>query len=392
MPSWLRAEVQRALRPDGTMEPKDLLLFTRALAPSPESMMLPAPEDETFTWVIPPVGDGGAVQGKDGSLIDAEWKLAGCCARRGWAFAVANEAGDVIASAHGRPPAWTGGIHGAELWSLLMAALTALPGSDFRVDCMAVQVGTQRGRAWATAPERHLARAWSPLAASLEDQVGNVVWMPAHTSHEAVGNKRLGDGSYLSEVDRRLNDIVDRLAKLAAKADRLPLAQRRLVQALWDRVTAIAIWIGQATVLANEFPDPDHPQSGGKMTLIRDNEGKPARRSRMGVGTKRKRCPDGVGIPAPDGAELAVADFPRVKRARRQRVACGPNTPGSVIVHQRRAAASRRELKRARTVEEAQVSRWLATRPQPAPAASQSSVADRFAALKARVRARHAAE
>ena len=67
-------------------------------------------------------------------MLDAEWKLAECCARRGWAFAVANELGEVIASARGRPPAWTGGINGAELWALLMAALVALPGSSFRVD------------------------------------------------------------------------------------------------------------------------------------------------------------------------------------------------------------------------------------------------------------------
>ena len=52
---------------------------------------------------------------------------------------------------------------------------------------MAVQLGTQRGASWASAPERRLARAWAPLATCLEEEVGAVVWMPAHTASEAVG-------------------------------------------------------------------------------------------------------------------------------------------------------------------------------------------------------------
>ena len=111
----------------------------------------------------------------DGSMLDAEWKLAGCCARRGWAFVVLDELGRKVAAARGRPPAWTGGIHGAELWGLLMAAVSALPTSAFRMDCMAAQVGTQRDRAWATEPDRMLARAWGPLIAALDGQPDAVV-------------------------------------------------------------------------------------------------------------------------------------------------------------------------------------------------------------------------
>ena len=201
VPEWLRTQVWRALREDGSMDPGDLLFFTRALAPSPEASLPTAPQDETFEWVVHPGGDQACVHGKfyiDGSMLDAEWKLAGCCARRGWAFAAVNDLGEVVASAHGRPPAWTGGINGAELWGLLMAAQIAFPEAEFRVDCQAVQVGAQKGSAWATAPHRELARAWGPLSSALGSNAKAVVWMPAHCITGDIGMKKLSDGTRLS--------------------------------------------------------------------------------------------------------------------------------------------------------------------------------------------------
>lgn len=74
--------------------------------------MTPAPLDESFEWVKRPAG--GLAEGKiyvDGSLLYAEWQLARCCARRGWAFAAVDRNGTVIAAAKGRPPSWCSGIH-----------------------------------------------------------------------------------------------------------------------------------------------------------------------------------------------------------------------------------------------------------------------------------------
>ncbi len=108
------------------MAPKDLLLYTRALAASPETAVDAAPKDETFQWVKRPVD--GCFSGKayvDGSRIDGERSYAGLCARHGWAFAAFDEAGSLVAAAKGRPPAWAEGIFGAELWGLLMAASSA---------------------------------------------------------------------------------------------------------------------------------------------------------------------------------------------------------------------------------------------------------------------------
>ena len=100
-------------------------------------------------------------------MLDTEWKYAGCCARRGWASAAADVLSEVIASARGRPPSWTGGIHGAELWGLLLAAHSSLSDSDFRVDCMAVQLGAQRGTTYLL--EAHLFRILT-IILSLKNQ------------------------------------------------------------------------------------------------------------------------------------------------------------------------------------------------------------------------------
>ncbi len=52
----------------------------------------------------------------DGSLLDGnEVQQVG---RLGWGFAVVNNDGVVIASAHGRPPEWITDTAGAEAWAI----------------------------------------------------------------------------------------------------------------------------------------------------------------------------------------------------------------------------------------------------------------------------------
>ena len=177
----------------------------------------------------------------DGSRIDAEVPLAGLCARHGWAVAVFDEEGKLQAAANGRPPSWAAGIHGAELWGLLMASRIADPWAVIKVDCLSVQQGAQRGKDWASAPDRNLARAWAPLAASLEDDAGRVVWMPAHCTESHIGVRQLSNGDSLTAVDLKGNALVDKLAKEAAGADRLPSQQRKMVADLSETVTAIAM-------------------------------------------------------------------------------------------------------------------------------------------------------
>ena len=94
----------------------------------------------------------------DGLRLFAEHKYCGLLARQGWAFAVCDVRGKVVASASGRTPWWSQGIFAAELWALLNASVLAFPGSPFVVDCMAVKLGSSNGLAYAAAPNRVLGR------------------------------------------------------------------------------------------------------------------------------------------------------------------------------------------------------------------------------------------
>ena len=220
-----------------------------------------------------PDGDGthGTVY-VDGSWIDGDASLAGLCARHGWAMAIFDSKGSLQASAKGRPPAWASGIYGAELWGLLMATQTADPWAPIRVDCSSVQQGAQLGESWASSPTRKLARAWAPIAAALEEDTERVSWMLAHCTNSHVGVKQLSNGTYLSEIDLHANALVDKLAKEAANADRLPARQREMVRDLTEVVTAVATWLGQITHIAGNFPDPAGSGSG-RQRRLRDSEG-----------------------------------------------------------------------------------------------------------------------
>ena len=218
------------------------------------------------------------------------------CARHGWAFAAYDEAGTLVAAAKGKPPAWAAGIYGAELWGLSMAVSSTDAWAPIRVDCLSVQQGSQRSIAWASDPGRCLAKAWGPVCAALEDNPQRVVWMPAHCSSAAVGVKKLGNGQLLTARDVDANALVDRLAKEAARADQLPCEQREAVREQGLLLTAVATWIGQATRLANHFPDPRRTDTG-KQLFLRDSEAD-ARRRVARTPRQRPSCLPVLSAPA----------------------------------------------------------------------------------------------
>ena len=247
---------------------------------------------------------------------------------------------------------------------------------------MAVQVGAQRGSDWATAPERTFARAWGALAAALEDQTDAVVWMPAHCSAEDVHSKHLSDGSCMTEIDRQGNHSADLLAKSAAEKDRLSRHQRQLVRDLWDKVTAIATWIGQATSLANAFPMPHVMCADAKCQHMRDSEGRQAScKPRTNRGTKRPAPFLEPTATSPLTTPISVsADTGAGRRVRRR------FSVAAAALRSRHTAASACAAAQARLVGEVQVARSLAALTL-APAIGPSA-AERLAAVRARVRAR----
>ena len=81
-----------------------------------------------------------------------------------------------------------------------------------------------------------------------------VVWMPAHTAAHDVGVRVKSDGTLLTAVDRRANDLADKLAKAAAAGRRFQEEVRRRLREEADQVTEMAVWLARVTVHANRFP------------------------------------------------------------------------------------------------------------------------------------------
>ena len=301
VPPWLLALARSKILPDATMLPADLLLFTRALMPSLVPQVPPQPSEASFVWFKKPAD--GVVHGTaylDGSLLDSHAKYSGLAAVRGWAVAVQDDHGNILAAAHGRPPSWAHGIHATELWSLLMAINIADPFSLLRTDCLAVHDGAKKGLEWANSPARIFGRAWGPIAAAFDGDTRRLAWMPAHCSTQQVGTKRLSNGILMTESDRRGNDIVDRLAKLSASWDQVPKATLEFIVQQSNLLTGIAKWIGQCGVLANHFPLPCE-STNGKQVYIRDSEGI---HGRLHQPRKKRKRDDVIPVPVPGDLSL----------------------------------------------------------------------------------------
>ena len=285
VPPWLLRLARSKIKPDHTMAPEDLALFTRALMPSLRPGVSTQPADDTFHWIKKPIGDiSSGIGFVDGSRLHGNAKFYDLTAVRGWAVAVYDRDGEMLAAAHGRPPLWAQGIHATELWGLLMAIQITDAFSPIRTDCLAVKKGTTLGLEWANSPARVFGRAWGPVATALEGNEDRLAWMPAHCASEAVGVKKLSNGQLMQGFDRRGNAAVDTFAKQAAKWDEPPVAQRQYVLQKSGLLTAIAKWIGQSGVIANHYQMPEKA-SDGKGIFIRDSEGFQARRRKP---TKRK--------------------------------------------------------------------------------------------------------
>ena len=109
------------------------LSIERGLVPSVDHIVPPPSAEATFHWRVFPAG--GSYLGRiysDGSRLDGPGPL---LARNGWSFIVLDEDENLIAAAYGVPPDWVDDIPGTEAWALMQAALFAIPGCQYFVDC-----------------------------------------------------------------------------------------------------------------------------------------------------------------------------------------------------------------------------------------------------------------
>ena len=156
---------------------------------------------ETFNWHVKPpqLPVHGNVY-PDGSFLDGITVETG---RGGWAFAVLNDDGVVIAAAYGVPPPWVQGIEGAEAWALFQSLLITLPSlSKYWPDCLPVYLAVKKGPELALDPRNVLARVHGMLLTALEDAPADVVgWMPSHLTIKDL-NLQLATKSDASLVGR----------------------------------------------------------------------------------------------------------------------------------------------------------------------------------------------
>ena len=125
-----------------------------------------------------------------------------------------------------------------------------------------------------------------------------VVWMPAHTAAHDVGVRVKSDGTLLTAVDRRANDLADKLAKAAAAGRRFQEEVRRRLREEADQVTEMAVWLARVTVHANRFPVGPRETVRDSLAAVRgtrskNNAGWGQRGSCSGVrGTRSKKMVD----------------------------------------------------------------------------------------------------
>ena len=135
-------------------------------------------------------------------------------------MAVIDAGGGLVAYAHATPPAWVRTAAAAEAWELwLTLAGTPYP-PRIVTDCMALLDAAAAGLAAATAAGRPTARVWNAIAGALDGDLrglrSSLVWMPAHTSCDAIGCRRKSDGRRVTVAEWRANQLADKLAKLGA--------------------------------------------------------------------------------------------------------------------------------------------------------------------------------
>ena len=227
------------------------LAFERALHPSLDHAVPPPAWGATFNWhIVPPNGCFRGRVYSDGSRLDGPTPL---LARNGWAFTVINDDNITIASASGVPPDWVEDIPGTEAWALAQAAFHAEPGCTFFVDCEPCVKAVHDGPAISCADSKPLARVNRILHDALDDvPCENVIWMPAHLQPGQCGTVVRGDGFLLTEVDVAGNAEADKLAKRAVEHHRVPFRIRQAIKAHYELVTASAMWVARASVLANQ--------------------------------------------------------------------------------------------------------------------------------------------
>ena len=261
LPRW----IEDYLRQNGhSVNGAIVLAVTRGLFPAPACPVRDSSCFDTFEWHVECVDiPAGCVVFTDGSLIDG--LLPNGWQSLGWAFAVVDCDGVLVAAAFGVPPRWLSTIQGAELWAVCMALQHVAFPEKLLTDCDSVRLGLKQPREWASSSKRRLARLWTLVHNQVEGDHDLVHWMPAHTSESSIGQKMCSDGVPVSQERWCANQIVDLLAKDAADGHRVNARARSRLIHDERQLAELLVFLGRLTHAANSFKLADG-------TVIRDSE------------------------------------------------------------------------------------------------------------------------
>ncbi len=279
-------EVRRQANEDPSMQSMIdsplTLSWTRALVPSPVGRVPPPSKDGTFVWhTRPPEQRVGGWAYVDASGVDGPSMP---LLRIGWAFAVFDPDGSLLAAAYGAVPSWVCSVAAGEAYALMMVIDVMLPGSRFFTDCLGSLTTARRGSRWATGPARPNARIWKRIfhAWDSDDDADKLLWIPSHCTAKDIGVRRASDGTAITAEHIRRNHFVDGLAKKGAHEHRVPETIRREVEEAMAATWWLAMLIGHSTAAANGRPEVPHRDS-------RPNETR--RGSRIRRPRKREKAP-----------------------------------------------------------------------------------------------------
>ena len=225
----------------------------------------------------------------------------------------------------------------------------------------------------------------------MEDYPEAVGWMPAHCGKDAIGTLSLSNGEALSAVDLESNDLVDTLAKAAARSSPPSRSELELIVSTSKLVEDVATWIARITVLANHFPCV---REDGSKYFIRDSDAK-ARKTKFACTARGKGKRKLGNVSASPDSLSSLLCVPCIKPQEAVR-ACHPPKE---VVHSHEFFACARPIerpafKRRRVTHEDFVDRgnasfhthWRASRDlRPPPLPPPISAADRLQAIRDRV-------
>ena len=222
---------------------------------------------------------------------------------------MATRAGRLLGYGLGQPPLWCSTAAAAEAWALqTVIGICPFPPA-VRTDCQALLHMATAGTQQATKASRPLARIWRRIADTLGTDIsmlmttGLLVWLPAHLSHDAVGEVKLSDGSRLTPVDWRANRLADKLAQVAAGTRAEPKHVVDLLESFDAASAYAAALLGVVTHAANNHNVTEVDEAGNLVTRTkRDSMAKP--------GHKRPQGPR--PMPAPPAPARAQSAAPKL--------------------------------------------------------------------------------